>query len=73
MRVEPVNLEFDYLNWKGNTVHRRVQVQGQVYYGISEYYPEPTWLVNGTDLDRNVARTYKMSNMANVVEGVGGV
>lgn len=66
MRCEPTNITFDYVNWKGNRVTRHVEARG-VRFGTSEYYPEPGWLLDGIDTDKNVERTYKMSNMTNVI------
>ncbi len=65
-KMEPGQIEFDYVNWKNESRHRRAEIHG-IHWGTSEYYPEPTWLADGIDLDRNVRRTYNMMNMKNVV------
>lgn len=65
-RVEPFTITFDYTNWRGEERHRRAVIRS-VYFGTTEYYPEPTWLLDGVDLERNVERTYRASSMRNVM------
>lgn len=67
--VEPHVIEFDYVNWKSNRGHRKVEVRG-IRFGTSEWYPQPTWLMSGIDLDKGERREYKMANMSNV-QGTG--
>lgn len=66
LNVQPGNIECDYLNWRGEMRHRRIEVRG-LHWGTSEYYKEPGWLLDGVDIDRNVQRTYRLASMSNVV------
>ena len=52
-------IEFDYVNWKGESSHRRVRVE-DVWYGETDFHTEPQWLMNGRDLDKGAARLFAM-------------
>lgn len=52
MRLVPANMTFDYTNWKGHTGSRCVEAR-ELRYGTSEWYPQPCWLLQGIDLDKN--------------------
>lgn len=62
-------LTFRYTNYKGNTGYRTVQVHG-VYFGSTEYHPEPQWLMNAIDLDKKENRVYAMKDMTDVQTAV---
>jgi predicted DNA-binding transcriptional regulator YafY len=62
-------LEFDYLNWKGEKGHRRVQVN-RIYYGSTVYHNTNQWLLEALDLDKQQFRLFAMSDMSNVNETV---
>lgn len=55
-------LEFGYTNIRGEYAVRRVQPD-VIYYGVTDYYPTPQWLMSGYDVDRDVFRTFAMANM----------
>lgn len=55
-------LRFQYRNHRGETRWRVVAPIG-TYFGVSEYYREPTWLLEAIDLERGVIRTFAYSNI----------
>lgn len=58
-------IEFDYLNWKDEKSHRRIEV-GELYYGSSEWHPQKQWLLEGYDLDKKATRIFALKDMGNV-------
>lgn len=60
-----VNIQFDYVNWKGEKRHRKV-LPKEVLYGSTEYHKEEQWLLRGLDLDKKEERIFAMKDMSNV-------
>ena len=58
-------LEFDYVNYKGESSHRKVQVD-QIEFGTNEWHKEPQWLMHAYDFDKNENRAFAMRDMTNV-------
>lgn len=58
-------IEFDYVNWKGETSHRKVEVD-DFYYGSNAYHQEPQWLMLAFDLEKEKSRMFAMKDMSNV-------
>lgn len=60
-------IEFDYVNWRGERSHRRVEVDG-FYFGSTEYHKEDQWLLKAYDIDRQEDRIFAMKDMSNVTD-----
>lgn len=58
-------ITFEYTNHRGDKSTRRITPAG-IRFGASEYYPEPTWLINGWCHDRGAWREFNMRNMYRV-------
>ncbi|MGM9923873.1 MAG: hypothetical protein ACI35R_06450 [Bacillus sp. (in: firmicutes)] len=58
-------IRFDYVNWKGVKSSRKVVVTSFLY-GITEYHPEPQWLLDAYDLEKEEHRVFAMKDMSNV-------
>ena len=58
-------LEFDYTNYRGEESYRKV-VAHSVYYGKSEWHPDPQWLMRAIDIEKNEFRDFTMKDMRNV-------
>ena len=56
---------FTYTNWRGVTARRRVRPV-RLWFGATEFHPEPQWLVHGLDLDSGLARDFALAAMRNV-------
>jgi len=57
---------FMYSNHEGK-VERRSAATIDVFYGTTEYYPEPQWLLKAWCLDRQAERIFAMNKMTPVV------
>jgi predicted DNA-binding transcriptional regulator YafY len=53
---------FTYTNWKGITKQRRA-IFFRMFIGANEYHPEPQWLMEGHDLDKEEIRTYSLKDI----------
>lgn len=52
-----------YTNWKGETAIRNIELAGCPHWGKTQWHPEPTWLIAGTDLDKNEHRVWSIKDM----------
>lgn len=55
-------LVFGYTNWRGEHGTRRA-IPIRVYHGSTEYHPEPQWLMEAHDLDKDAVRIFAMQDM----------
>lgn len=60
-----MDINFDYVNWKGNKGHRRVQIMG-FYYGKTEFHSERQLLMKAWDVDKKAERDFAIKDMSNV-------
>jgi hypothetical protein len=68
--MRPANVEADfhrivvlvYTNYRGETKEYRV-IPHSTRFGHTEYYPRHQWLMDATDVDRNVTRIFAMANI----------
>lgn len=60
MSQEPVNVI--YVNHRGEEAVRRI-IPGTIYFGSTEFYPKPQYLLDCHDLDKQAARTYRMGGI----------
>lgn len=51
-----------YTNWKGETSVRWF-LPLELFWGSTEWHPEPQWLLRALDLDKNEERTFAMKDM----------
>lgn len=58
--------EFVYKNYKGEVERRKVRPT-KFYYGTTEWYPIPGWLMEGLDIEKDVMRAFSCPNMTEVV------
>lgn len=57
--AEPITVL--YTNYHGETAHRAI-IPHQVWWGSTPYHREPQWLLDVTDCDRNVERTFALAD-----------
>lgn len=60
-------LAVEYTNYRGETAIRTIVPQ-QIWYGSTEYHPEPQWLVTAFDVERAVGRDFALKDMRPVKE-----
>jgi|LakMenEpi03Aug12_release.lakeMendotaPanAssembly.Ray.scaffolds.fasta_scaffold55650_2 hypothetical protein len=58
-------LTFTYKNYRGEVSECRVLTE-QLYFGSNEYHPEPQWLLEAYNIDREVTRTYALKDISNI-------
>lgn len=60
---EPMKIR--YTNYKGETADRSI-VPARVYFGSTQWHPEPQWLLEAFDVDKNEIRTFAFKDIAGV-------
>ncbi len=61
--TEPPPLVFGYTNHRGEFGTRRVIPQ-RLYFGATAWHPEPQWLLEAQDLDKDAVRVFAFKDMA---------
>lgn len=51
-----------YTNYKGDTRIRFI-VPYRIWFGTTEYHPEPQWLVCAVDMEKNEQRDFALRDM----------
>jgi hypothetical protein len=52
-----------YTNHRGETAVREVRPQ-RVWFGATEWHPEPQWLLDAVDVERGVERSFALRDVA---------
>ena len=52
-------IEILYTNYRGETGRRKI-IPSALRYGATEYHPEPQWLMDAFDLDKQAERTFAL-------------
>lgn len=66
-------VELVYVDSKGLRICRRV-VPDRIWFGRTDWVPEPQWLLDAYDPERHVTRSYPMSRVeVHSVNNVAGV
>ena len=55
-------IEVEYTNYRGIKAVRRVEPR-RMWFGATDYHPEPQWLMDVFDLDRGAIRTFAMRDI----------
>jgi hypothetical protein len=55
-------VQIDYTNWKGERAKRRI-IPKQFWFGSNEWHPEPQWLLDAYDTEKEVSRTFAMNGI----------
>ena len=63
-------LQFGYTNYRGEFGIRRVQMP-HVYWGSTDWHPEPGWLMRAWDVDKELWRDFAVADMI-IMEKDGG-
>jgi len=51
-----------YTNYRGETALRTI-VPERMYFGSTEWHPEPQWLLEALDLEKGQNRTFAMKDV----------
>ena len=57
-----MNVAIVYTNYKGITAVRHI-VPDNIYFGKSEWHPEPQWLLLAYDIDRKADRSFALKDI----------
>jgi hypothetical protein len=58
---------FTYTNWRNETAERRATfAESTLRFGVAEFHPEPSWLLDGVDYPRAVVRTFDVARMTDL-------
>lgn len=52
-------IEILYTNYRGETGRRKV-IPSSLRYGSTEYHPEPQWLMDAFDIEKQAERTFAL-------------
>jgi predicted DNA-binding transcriptional regulator YafY len=52
----------DYVNYRGERSERLVE-PAQIYFGSNEWHPEPQWLMDAWDHQKQAYRTFAMKDI----------
>lgn len=64
--AEPMKrIRFTYKNYKGAVEDRTVYAE-RIYWGSTEYHPEPQWLLDAWDYSRQAKRSFALKDMTDV-------
>ena len=55
-------LTFTYKNWRGEISTRVVEPQS-IWFGKTEYHPEPQWFISAYDLAKKAPRTFAINDI----------
>jgi predicted DNA-binding transcriptional regulator YafY len=51
-----------YTNYRGETAIRRI-IPRQIHFVATEWHPEPQWVLEAFDLDRNAERSFAIKDI----------
>jgi predicted DNA-binding transcriptional regulator YafY len=55
---------FTYVNHSGETAERKVRPK-RIWFGSTEWHPEPQWLLEAVDLGKDGLRDFAMAAVSN--------
>ena len=55
-------MTFRYRNYRGEVSMREV-VPCRIYFGGTDWHPEPQWLMEAWDIEKNAMRAFAMADM----------
>lgn len=58
---DPPTLRITYRNWRGEVSERNIVPQS-VWFGATEWHPEPQWLLSALDTDKGAARDFALAD-----------
>jgi predicted DNA-binding transcriptional regulator YafY len=61
---EQTAVRFTYRNYRGEVGERHVIPRG-IFFGATEYHPEPQWLLSAFDVDKGAPRTFAVRDIKN--------
>ncbi len=53
-----------YTNYRGETAERKIRPI-KIWFGKTEWHPEPQWLLDAFDYDKNAERSFALKDIKN--------
>lgn len=66
-----VSFRMTYRNHRGETAERRVEAW-RIFFGSTDYHPEPQWILTAWDYDKEVRRDFAMRDILAIHTGIAG-
>ncbi|MFK4131922.1 hypothetical protein ACI2KR_06460 [Pseudomonas luteola] len=66
-RAKP--LTFGYTNYRGEYSVRNA-IPSRIYFGATDYHPEPQWLMEAHDLEKGALRVFAMNDIGTDVKAL---
>lgn len=63
MSSQGVPITFTYTNWRGETA-QRTAVPKSLWFGVTDWHPEPGWLMTAHDLEKAADRDFALADCA---------
>lgn len=51
-----------YTNWRGETA-QRIIIPDSIYFGSTQWHPEPQWLLRALDVEKQAMRDFAMKDI----------
>jgi predicted DNA-binding transcriptional regulator YafY len=51
-----------YRNYRGEVAKRRI-IPGRIWFGGTEWHPEPQWLLDAVDLEKGATRSFALRDI----------
>lgn len=61
-KVNEKAVKIVYTNWRGETGVRRIIPKG-IKFGANEWHPEPQWLLEALDIEKNADRAFALKDI----------
>lgn len=58
----PPPIRILYKNYKGEIAWRSI-LPKKIWFGVTEWHPEPQWLLDAEDLERHVQRSFALKDI----------
>ncbi len=55
-------ITINYTNYRGETANRQV-LPLRIWFGATEWHPEPQWLLDAVDIEKNVERSFAVKDI----------
>ena len=53
-----------YTNYRGETAYRNI-IPEKIWFGATEWHPQPQWLLDAFDVEKNALRNFAIKDIRN--------
>jgi predicted DNA-binding transcriptional regulator YafY len=64
--LQPSNMQVSifYRNWRGEVAWRKI-VPASIYFGSTEWHPQPQWFLKALDVEKQAERDFAIKDIIN--------